>query len=125
MTNVVTIVKSFGFSAAHFFPNMPEDHPYRRMHGHTFKVELALTGIPNPQSGWVQDFDQVNTAISTVRETLDHNCLNDIPGLELPSLENISIWLWERLKGALPALSCVTVSREGNGEACHYTGPIG
>lgn len=124
MTQFVTIVKSFGFSAAHHFPNMPDGHPYRRMHGHSFKVELALTGTPDPRHGWVQDFNEVSAAVEGVRDVLDHNCLNDVPGLELPSLENICIWLWDRLKRPLPALSCVTVSRESNGEACHYTGPV-
>jgi 6-pyruvoyltetrahydropterin/6-carboxytetrahydropterin synthase len=121
MTDHVTIIKEFAFNAAHYFPAMPEGHRYRRMHGHSFRVELALTGTPNAEHGWVQDFDEIDAAISGTQETLDHTCLNDIPGLEQPSLENLSIWIWKQMKGAL--LSSVTVRRDASGEACIYEGP--
>ena len=123
MTDRVTITKSFVFSAAHWFPTMPEGHRYRRMHGHSFAVELALTGVPDSEHGWLQDFDEVAAAVEAVRAELDHTCLNDIAGLELPSLENLSIWIWRRLVPSLPALSRVTVRRDACGESCTYEGP--
>jgi 6-pyruvoyltetrahydropterin/6-carboxytetrahydropterin synthase len=112
MTAWVTIVKTFTFDAAHYLPSMPEGHRYRRLHGHSFQVELALTGTPDAAHGWVQDFDEISTAIEAMRETLDHHCLNDIPGLEQPSLENIAVWIWDRAGAALPALSSVTIRRD-------------
>lgn len=123
MNRQVTIVKSFTFDAAHYLPSMPTEHRYRRLHGHSFQVELALTGKPDPKHGWVQDFDEVAAAVASMRETLDHHCLNEIPGLEQPSLENIAIWIWDRAAVALPALSRVTVRRDSCGEACTYNGP--
>ncbi|MDA1326768.1 MAG: 6-carboxytetrahydropterin synthase [Proteobacteria bacterium] len=125
MTHRVTITKSFVFSAAHYFSTMPEGHRYRRIHGHSFGVELALTGEPDPEHGWLQDFDEFAAAVDAVRETLDHTCLNDIAGLEQPSLENLSIWIWQQLKEPLPALSRVTVRRDASGEGCTYEGPDG
>jgi 6-pyruvoyltetrahydropterin/6-carboxytetrahydropterin synthase len=119
----VTIVKTFTFDAAHFLPSMPEGHRYRRLHGHSFQVELALTGTPDPAHGWVQDFEEIAAAIAEMRETLDHHCLNDIPGLEQPSLETIAAWIWDRARPALPALSRVTIRRDSCGEACIYEGP--
>jgi len=125
MIHRVTISKRFVFSAAHWIPTMPVGHRYRRMHGHSFAVELALTGEPGSEHGWLQDFDEVAAAVDAVRATLDHTCLNDIAGLEQPSLENLSIWIWQRLKEPLPALSRVTVSRDTCGESCTYEGPGG
>jgi 6-pyruvoyltetrahydropterin/6-carboxytetrahydropterin synthase len=63
--------------------------------------------------------------VDALRATLDHTCLNDIAGLEQPSLENLSIWIWQRLKELLPSLSRVTVSRDACGESCTYEGPGG
>ena len=123
MADRVTIVKQFGFNAAHYFPNMPEGHRYRRMHGHSFRVEVALRGAPSAEHGWVQGFHDVADAIEGVRETLDHTCLNDIPGLENPSLEVLSIWIWNALQPSLPLLSRVAVFRDSEGEACIYEGP--
>ncbi|HET6375770.1 MAG TPA: 6-carboxytetrahydropterin synthase, partial [Methylocella sp.] len=40
---------------------------------------------------------------------LDHNYLNDIEGLENPTAENIAIWIWDRVKVALPQLESVKV----------------
>jgi 6-pyruvoyltetrahydropterin/6-carboxytetrahydropterin synthase len=123
MSTRVTIVKSFSFDAAHYLPSMPEGHRYRRLHGHSFQVDLAMTGEPNREHGWVQDFEEVAAAIASIRETLDHHCLNEIPGLEQPSLENIAVWIWNRACAALPSLSRVTVRRDSCGEACVYEGP--
>lgn len=119
----VTIVKTFAFEAAHYLPSMPEGHRYRSLHGHSFQVELALTGTPDAEHGWVQDFEEVTAAIASMRETLDHHFLNEIPGLEQPSLENIAVWIWDRAQAALPALSRVTIRRDSCGEACIYEGP--
>lgn len=123
MAGPVTIVKSFAFDAAHYLPSMPDGHRYRRLHGHSFQVELALTGVPDATHGWVQDFEEIEAAIAAIRETLDHSCLNDIPGLEQPSLETIAVWIWNRACKTLPALSRVTVRRDSCGEACIYEGP--
>ena len=101
----------------------PTGHRYRRLHGHSFQVELALTGTPNAEHGWIQDFEEVAAAIASMRETLDHTCLNEIPGLEQPSLENIAAWIWRRARDVLPALSRVAVRRDSCGEACTYEGP--
>ena len=42
-------------------------------------------------------------------DVLDHNYLNDVPGLDNPTSENLARWVWERLKPDLPLLAAVTV----------------
>lgn len=117
------IAYRFGFDAAHHFDHYPEGHPNRAMHGHSFQVEVALAGEPDPRSGFVADFEAVARACETqVRARLDHRVLNDIDGLANPSLENIALWVWGALAPRLPGLARVTVRRESCGQSCTYSG---
>lgn len=117
------IAYRFGFDAAHHFDHFPEGHPNRRMHGHSFQVEIAIEGKPDPRSGFVADFDVVRAACEEIRARLDHRVLNDIDGLAKPSLENLSIWIWNGLAARFPALVRVTVRRGSCGQSCSYMGP--
>jgi 6-pyruvoyltetrahydropterin/6-carboxytetrahydropterin synthase len=116
----VEIVKEFGFDAAHFLPTAPEGHPYRRLHGHSFRVEVALQGVPDPASGWLVDFGVIEARFAELRQRLDHQLLNEIEGLGVPTLENLARWIYQQLAPALPALARVTVRRRSGGESCTY-----
>lgn len=120
---MIEISKQFYFDAAHYMPHMAEGHAYRQMHGHSFKAQIAIQGQPDPQTGWVMDFDALDQVIEAVRKELDHRTLNDIEGLAAPTLENICVWLWQRLANRLPGLARITLSRESVGQSCTYTGP--
>ena len=76
----------FGFEAAHALPRVPEAHKCRRMHGHSFRVEV---GAKN---------GAVETVLQEIYDRLDHRCLNEIEGLENPTSEIVSRWIWERLE---------------------------
>lgn len=83
----VTIAKRFTFDAAHHIDTLPEGHKCRRMHGHTYEVELRLHGGLDPR-GFVADYQEIADAwASAVHEKLDHRLLNDVPGLSVPSTE--------------------------------------
>ncbi|GJD96820.1 6-carboxytetrahydropterin synthase QueD [Methylobacterium iners] len=103
------ITQAFTFEAAHWLPNVPDTHRCRRMHGHSYRVELTLSAPVDPQTGWVVDFFDVETAFAPILARLDHYCLNEVEGLENPTAEHIAAWIWHRAKGALPALSSVRV----------------
>lgn len=120
---IVELTYAFGFDAAHRFDAFPEGHPNRRMHGHSFQVEVALRGTPDPTTGFVMEFTQLETACGVLRGTLDHRVLNEIESLEQPSLERLSIWIWERLAEKIPNLARVTVRRDSRGQSCTYRGP--
>ena len=113
----------FGFDAAHRFRGLPRGHRYRRVHGHSFRVEVAMRGVPRPPSGFVADFARLERACGVVRGQLDHALLNDIRGLANPSLEHICLWIWGRLAPRFAGLSRVTVRRDSLGQSCTYTGP--
>jgi 6-pyruvoyltetrahydropterin/6-carboxytetrahydropterin synthase len=105
----VKIAQAFHFEAAHSLPNVPEGHRCQRLHGHSYKVELRLEGQVDPVTGFVADFFDIEAAFKPLLERLDHNYLNEIQGLENPTAENIAIWVWDRVKKALPQLASVIV----------------
>jgi 6-pyruvoyltetrahydropterin/6-carboxytetrahydropterin synthase len=114
------IIKEFSFEAAHSFGHKPAGHENTRVHGHSFKVEVALSGEPDAASGCVVDFETVNYAINKVRAKLDHHFLNDIEGLGTPSLENLASWIAGELRPHFPELASVTVRRPSLGESCRF-----
>jgi len=115
----------FGFDAAHSFAHFPPGHPNQRVHGHSFQVEVAVQGEPDPGTGFVVDFAQIEHACSEVRVALDHRLLNDVDGLGPPSLENLCRWIWNRLAPSLSSLARVSVRRDSVGQACTYRGERG
>ncbi|HEY4380921.1 MAG TPA: 6-carboxytetrahydropterin synthase QueD [Acidobacteriaceae bacterium] len=118
------IFREFTFEAAHRLPNVPEGHKCSRLHGHSFRVEIHVSGAVDPRTGWVMDFAEVKAAFQPLYRQLDHYYLNDIPGLENPTSEVIARWIWERLQPALPGLSRVVV-RETCTTGAVYTGDPG
>lgn len=120
---VVELTYAFGFDAAHRFDAFPEGHPNRRMHGHSFQVEVAMRGTPDPATGFVLEFSRIEGACGALRERLDHRVLNDIETLGAPSLERLSIWIWEQLAQTVTGLARVTVRRDSRGQSCTYRGP--
>lgn len=117
------IYKEFTFEAAHRLPNVPAGHKCARLHGHSFMVRIVVSGPVGAESGWVMDFGAIKTAFRPVWERLDHYYLNDIPGLENPTSENLAIWIWEQLKPDLAALSRVEI-RETCTSGCVYHGEM-
>lgn len=115
------IFKRFTFEAAHLLPNLPEGHKCRRLHGHSFTVELHLSGPQAAPEDWVMDFADVAETFAPIHERLDHRYLNEIEGLENPTSEAIARWIWARLKPALPALDKVVLF-ETCDAGCVYRG---
>jgi 6-pyruvoyltetrahydropterin/6-carboxytetrahydropterin synthase len=103
------ISQAFRFEAAHRLPNVPEMHRCHRLHGHSYRVELVLSGPIDPRTGFVVDFFEVEAAFAPLLQALDHRCLNEVQGLENPTAEHIAIWIWQRVKAKLPQLAAVKV----------------
>jgi len=116
------IFRLFHIEAAHRLPNVPADHKCARLHGHSFRIEIHVAGEVNRDSGWVQDFAEISAAFVPVKEQLDHHYLNDVPGLENPTSENLSEWIWNELSPELPMLSKIVV-HETCTCGCSYEGP--
>jgi 6-pyruvoyltetrahydropterin/6-carboxytetrahydropterin synthase len=115
------IFREFAFEAAHRLPNVPVNHKCARLHGHSFRVEVHVSGALGEDTGWVMDFADLKRAFGPILEQLDHRYLNEIDGLSNPTSEVLAIWIWQRLKPALPLLSKLVI-RETCTSGCIYRG---
>ena len=118
---IVELNHRFSFESAHHLPEVAEDHKCRRLHGHSFQVEVTVTGSIGQKTGWVMDFADLKARVRPVIEALDHRYLNEIEGLENPTSEHICIWIWNRLAKDLPGLTAVSVNETCN-NGCTYRG---
>ena len=120
--SLFNVWKEFRFDAAHQLDAGPEGDPrYRRLHGHSYQVEVWVRG-PRTKFGWVIDMGDLERRLQVVYADLDHRFLNEVEELGPPTMENIAAFVWERLSD-LPQLHRVMVKRQQNGEGCEYYGP--
>ena len=115
---VFEITKGANFDAAHYLPEGPEDQRYRRLHGHSFRVEATVRGPRVAPAGWVADLSQLEAVLKETAAELDHGLLNEKPGLESPTLEALCLYFAERIGAPFPGLARVVVSRPTIGESC-------
>lgn len=120
---MISITKEFRFDAAHYLPTAAKGHPNARMHGHSFVLAVTLEGSPDPVKGWIRSFEEIESAVAGLRDRLDHHLLNEIKGLELPTLERISQYVFNELEQSLPELASITVRRDSVGETCTFRRP--
>jgi 6-pyruvoyltetrahydropterin/6-carboxytetrahydropterin synthase len=118
---MIELTQSFTFEAAHFLPSAPEGNENRRIHGHSFGVEVTVSGNPDIGTGLLIHFDAFREiCYRLVHQKLDHQLLNDIAGFENPTLENMCQQIWNILAPELPQLSAVTMIRKSCGQKCVY-----
>ena len=115
------IYKEFTIEAAHLLPNLPDGHKCKRLHGHSFRIEIHINGEVDKKLGWVMDFSDISKSFQPLFETLDHQYLNEIDGLENPTSENIAKWIWNKLNPELPGLSKIII-KETCTSGCIYRG---
>ena len=90
------------------------------MHGHSFYVQVVLAGEQDEKTGWVRDLDEVNLVLQGIREKLDHCLLNEIDGLDPPTLENLARHIFHSARSKLPEVCRVKLSRPSYGQSCVY-----
>ena len=113
---ILTLHCEFSFAASHFLTKY--HGKCEHLHGHNYRLVVSVTDELQ-DDGMVIDFKEVKRIVGTrVLEQLDHTHLNDI--IDNPSAEHLCIWIWDRLKDALP-LTKITVY-ETDTYAAEYTG---
>jgi 6-pyruvoyltetrahydropterin/6-carboxytetrahydropterin synthase len=112
------ITKAASFDAAHYLGHPGAEDRYRRLHGHSFRVEASVRGPADGEAGWVEDFAALEDALRAVAAELDHGLLNEHPGLETPTLERLCLHFAARLKPRFSGLSRIVVERPTVGERC-------
>lgn len=98
------VFKQFSFDSAHFLPNVPDGRRCKEIHGHTYRMVVHLEGELDNKLGWVMDFSEMKKVIAPIVDSIDHKLLNNTPGLENPTCEIITLWLWNKIKPAIPLL---------------------
>lgn len=115
--------KQFRFEAAHTLERAIDMNSSRRIHGHSYRAEVTIRGVTDPVTGMVIDLGLFAGLLAEVRDGLDHRFLDEITDLGPSTMENISLWIWNRLTKQCPTLTKVTVFRDSEGDACTYLGP--
>jgi 6-pyruvoyltetrahydropterin/6-carboxytetrahydropterin synthase len=116
---IVELSSTVRFEAAHHLPTMPVEHKCRRLHGHSYYIEIVVRGLVDPSTGMFIDYAAIQAAWAPLHDVLDHRLLNEIEGLEIPTSEMLAQWIWDRLE--LDGLIRISV-RETCTEQCIYEG---
>lgn len=99
----VIVGREVRFSASHLLPNVPAGHKCARCHGHSYRVQVEISGPIVEPTGWVWDFGMLDAVMrQLVYDALDHRHLNDVRGLENPTAENLAAWVAERMRIGIP-----------------------
>lgn len=112
------ISQRFFFDAAHTLKRTVEAAGSRRIHGHTYYCEVALSGTPSEKSGMVSDLGLLRAHLEHVRNQLDHHYLDEIAGLGVPTLENLCAFVWRAVEINFSNIASVHVWRDGMGDGC-------
>ncbi|UFZ08332.1 6-carboxytetrahydropterin synthase [Bradyrhizobium ontarionense] len=118
------LTKSFTFEAAHTLPITTLGEASQEIHGHSFRAEVTVRGTPDPTTGMVVDFGLLTQRLGEIQATLDHKFLNKIEAIGLPTLENLSRFIYERVR-PIGHVTKVSVHRDSCRETCTYFGPQG
>ena len=116
--NSFEVCQRFYFDAAHSLKREIEAAGSRRIHGHTYKAEVAVRGAVDHKSGMVMDIGLIRLEVTKVRELLDHHYLDEVPNLGFPTLENLCIFIEKAMRDNGLKLSRVSVWRESLGDRC-------
>ena len=111
------ISKSFYFEAAHNLTTT-NNEVNKNIHGHSYFVEIFIIDQTNEinKSGLILDFSIFQNKLDFIKKDLDHRFLNDISGLENPTLENIGLYIYKRLKKTDLHLYKILIKRKSCGE---------
>jgi 6-pyruvoyltetrahydropterin/6-carboxytetrahydropterin synthase len=91
------ISRTYHFESAHL-PLVPDGHKCKNMHGHNYRVDVVMRGELDLR-GFIKDFAEIDEQILPLISKVDHHVLNNIEGLENPTVENIAAWFFERVTG--------------------------
>ena len=113
------VCQRFYFDAAHHLNRKIEVEGSRRIHGHTYHAEVAVRGPVHPESGMVMDIGLIRVEVAKVRDLLDHHFLDEVPGLGIPTIENLCAFIEKTMRSNGLVLSRVSVWRDAVGDRCN------
>jgi len=117
----VKLSNTFHFEASHRLDHLGSEHPCHNLHGHSYRVEIEVSGKVDETTGFLIDYSEITKIVRPIIKRLDHTHLNDVEGLPLTSTEHIARWLWERIQPQLQILSRITIY-ETDSSKCVFEG---
>lgn len=114
--------KRFYFDAAHTLQRQIDTESSSRIHGHSYRAEITVRGIPDLTSGMIVDLGLLERKLAETREALDHRFLDEINDLGPATMENLCAYIWRRLHDEITNLTRVSVYRDTSGDGCTYFG---
>jgi 6-pyruvoyltetrahydropterin/6-carboxytetrahydropterin synthase len=118
------LTKSFRFEAAHAIAGTTLGATSEEIHGHSYRAEVTIRGVPDPATGMIVDLGVLEQRLEDIRARLDHKHLNRINALGAPTLEHLARFIWDHAQEA-GNVTRVTVFRDSCQESCSYQGSIG
>ncbi len=73
-----------------------------QLHGHTYKVEIFVLAKELDSIGISVDLRLLKEKLLKITERFDHSFLNELKELGNPSTENISKYIFQKMKDNLP-----------------------
>jgi 6-pyruvoyltetrahydropterin/6-carboxytetrahydropterin synthase len=116
--DIFDLSQRFYFEAAHTLHRSYEGEGSLRIHGHTYEAEVTVSGPQDPKTGMIVDLAQLLNEIERVRKMLDHRFLDDVVGLGPATLENLTVFIRNKMSTTFPNLSSVMVERRVTGDRC-------
>ena len=91
-------------ASAHYLPGYAG--PCKNLHGHTWQVEVTITGERLDNVGMVADFAVLKAGLRDFLSDLDHVCLNDLAFFKnvSPTTENIARYIYQNFAGVMSPL---------------------
>jgi 6-pyruvoyltetrahydropterin/6-carboxytetrahydropterin synthase len=85
------------FEAAHRL--VGDFGPARRMHGHTYRMEVIVRGQHLGEDGTLYDIGELGQAVDDLAASLNYRDLNEVPGLSgvNTTAEAVADHCWEKL----------------------------
>ena len=115
---ILKLTQTFYFDAAHTLNravNVYDHLKSKNIHGHTYHASISVEGEPN-KNGMVRDFGDIKHAVDAIRYALDHELLDNVPELGIPTLENLCLFIAKKLKSI--GVTEVSVERKALGDKC-------
>ncbi len=93
------------FAAAHFIEG--HEGKCKNLHGHTWKVEVAIISDQLNDIGIVADFAILKKQLRETLEKIDHICLNELSYFKevTPTAENIAKYIYWNFKKVIEPLT--------------------
>jgi len=117
------ISKQFWFEAAHTLEREVQTDSSRRIHGHSYRAEVMLRGVPDAKTGMIMDLTLLERVLDEARDGLDHRLLDEVSDLGPATMENLAAWIWRKVAPRCRGLAKVTVYRDSSRDTVSYYGP--